>query len=93
MMYYDKNFIAKADLKHGSYYRGHCRNAMVARWNAEDGYFWHWRTKFTSKFLECIHHPDDELVYDVFYPHEELSDPEEEIPMEPTRNINRNTST
>jgi hypothetical protein len=60
--------IAKADLLHGVYYTGTCRNATVARWNAEDQRFYHWRTKFADRFVETIRHPDDEAQFDVFVP-------------------------
>lgn len=71
--------IAKKDLKHGQYYKGRCRNASIARWNGERGMFIHWRTKFGTKFLEEIRHPEDEQVYDVFVVEEEC-EPVEEIP-------------
>ena len=61
-------FIAKKDLIDGEYYLGSCRNASVARWNSKDELFYHWRTKFGSKFIETIKHPDDEQKYDVFFP-------------------------
>lgn len=80
MTWYNEKFIAKADLKHGAYYEGHCRNARYARWNGDEEIFYHWRTKFKFKYLECIHHPDDEQVYDVFYPHDLIEVPVEEIP-------------
>lgn len=79
MTRYNEKFITKADLKHGAYYKGRCRNAQYARWNGDTQLFWHWRTKFTTKYLESTHHPDDDKVYDVFYPHEELLIIEEEI--------------
>jgi hypothetical protein len=58
--------IAKNDLKHGQYYKGRCRNATIARWNAEDERFYHWRQKFGCRFIETIKHPEDEKYYDVF---------------------------
>jgi hypothetical protein len=58
--------IAKKDLEHGRYYFGRCRNAEVARWNATDQKFYHWRTKFGHRFIETIKHPEDEKIYDVF---------------------------
>ena len=71
--------IKKEDLKHGAYYKGRCRNATIARWNAEKEVFSHWRTKFTSTFIETIKCPEDDKVYDVFIAVEEI-EPEEEIP-------------
>lgn len=57
--------IPKKDLIHGAYYKGTCRNATVARWNAEKEVFVHWRNKF-GWFLETICHPEDEDYFDVF---------------------------
>lgn len=71
--------IAKCNLEHGAYYRGHCRNAEVARWNAELGKFIHWRQKFGHRFLEEICHPEDDQRYDVFVVEEKI-DAKEEIP-------------
>ncbi|MEK7512905.1 MAG: hypothetical protein AAB601_01780 [Patescibacteria group bacterium] len=72
--------IPKAELKHGAYYRGRCRNATVARWNAAKGCFYHWQTKFGMTFIETIRHPEDESRYDAFEPFEEVPIPEREIP-------------
>jgi hypothetical protein len=49
--------IAKADLEHGAYYTGSCRNASVARWDSNKQCFVHWRSKFGDRFLEEIRHP------------------------------------
>ena len=72
----------KSDLVHGEYYSGQCRNATVARWNAEHQCFIHWRTKFGFTFLETIKHPDDDQVYDVFLVEKRIDPPEKEIPLE-----------
>lgn len=74
--------IAKADLEHGAYYSGRCRNASEARWNANIQRFVHWRTKFNETFLEEICHPDDEKLFDVFVVEEKLEKPTKEIPIE-----------
>ena len=73
--------IAKADLVHGEYYRGRCRNASIARWNAETQRFVHWRTKFKFEYTEEICHPDDEKDFDVFVV-EARCEPEKEIPFD-----------
>ena len=73
--------IAKADLVHGEYYRGRCRNASIARWNAERQRFVHWRTKWGDTFTEEICHPDDEQHFDVFVV-EAHCEPEKEIPFD-----------
>ena len=70
--------IAKADLVHGAYYKGRCRNAQIARWNAETQRFVHWRTKWGHTYTEEICHPDDEKDFDVFVV-EALCEPEKEI--------------
>ena len=74
MVDYDAFKIARKDLKHGAYYKGRCRNAEVARWDDTRGVFVHWRTKFGHRFLEDIHHPEDERRFDVFIVEEELKD-------------------
>ena len=64
--------IGKKELVRGAYYTGHCRNAGIARW---DGFcFWYWRTKFGTTFLERICHPEDDTVFDVFYPRAPLEE-------------------
>ena len=73
--------IAKADLVHGEYYRGRCRNASIARWNADTQRFVHWRTKWHDTFTEEICHPEDEQYFDVFVV-EALCEPEKEIPFD-----------
>jgi hypothetical protein len=70
--------IAKQDLVHGAYYRGQCRNATVARWNAGDEQFYHWRYKF-GWFIETIKHPEDEADFDVFVVEELIDAPEKPI--------------
>lgn len=72
--------IAKQDLVHGAYYEGRCRNATVARWNAERECFVHWRTKFGQRFIEEIRHPEDDQHYDVFVVERVLDNPDQEIP-------------
>ena len=73
--------IAKKDLVHGAYYKGRCRNANEARWNAERECFIHWRTKFNTTFLEEIKHPEDEKTFDVFVVESECAVPQKEIPL------------
>src|SRR5947207_4232212 len=60
--------LAKNQLKHGRYYKGRCRNATVARWNAAEQYFYHWRKKFDRIYIETIKYPTDEEEpwWDVF---------------------------
>lgn len=69
--------ITKAELEHGAYYDGHCRNAQVARWNAQMNCFVHWRYKFGQTFLEEIRHPEDEHHFDVFHPFRKIDKPDD----------------
>jgi hypothetical protein len=66
--------IPKAELKHGAYYNGRCRNASIARWDQVDNCFHYWRTKFGSTFLEGIRCPEDETDFDVFVTESEITD-------------------
>ena len=77
--------IAKRDLLHGQYYKGKCRNASIARWDASRERFVHWRTKWGSKFTEEICHPEDEKHFDVFVV-EEVCEAKEYIPFEGENN-------
>jgi hypothetical protein len=74
--------LAKADLKHGEYYKGRCRNATVARWNAEADCFFHWREKLGRIYIQTIKYPTDEPRFDVFFPVSNLDDPKFEIPFD-----------
>lgn len=61
--------IPKKDLEHGAYYEGHCRNAHIARWNAERQVFFYLRSKGGHNFREEIRHPADEQgMWDTFKP-------------------------
>jgi hypothetical protein len=77
----ERQFIPKCRLIHGAYYSGTCRNASIARWNAIDQCFYHWRYKFGLKFVETIMAPEDDDTYDVFYAISVI-EPQEEIPFE-----------
>jgi len=74
--------IPKAQLRHGVYYRGTCRNATIARWNNDEQRFYHWRTEWGQTFIETICHRDDDDQWDVFDAFEEVPDPVQEIPFE-----------
>ena len=73
--------LAKAQLVHGEYYQGRCRNSSIARWNAETNRFMYWRSKFGMRFLEEIYHPDDDPHYDVFCAVSHVENPSETIPL------------
>lgn len=73
-------YIKKEDLISGGYYQGDCRNAEVARWDGRE--FKYWRTKFGYQYLEGIHCPEDDAIYDVFYAKNYLCNPTcKEIPL------------
>lgn len=67
---------------HGQYYRGNCRNATLARWNAEIDRFVYLRSEFNHEFLEEIQHCEDDTGFDVFFPTIVEPDPEVEINFE-----------
>lgn len=71
--------IPKSELKHGAYYAGECRNAGIARWNAETQEFTYWRYKFGDEFTETIKHPEDDDGHDLFLPEAETEE-ERHIP-------------
>jgi hypothetical protein len=75
-----RRLLPKSALHHGRYYVGRCRNASVARWNARQQCFYHWREKFGRIYIEKIKHPADEPRFDVFRVLEELANSECEIP-------------
>lgn len=80
--YTTRPIFPKDQLQHGVYYVGRCRNASVARWNADRQCFFHWREKFGVVFLEAIKHPDDESHFDVFRVLRALPDPPFDIPLD-----------
>ena len=63
-----RKYIEKNQLEHGLYYEGHCRNAGIARWDANRNKFFYWRQKFGEGFFEEINHCQDDNGYDLFYP-------------------------
>lgn len=73
-------WISKDQLVDGAYYAGECRNAHIARWSAEHGCFFHWRSKFGSRYVEKIKAPEDESNWDVFVAKEKLQAYIEYIP-------------
>src|ERR1035438_7975882 len=77
-----RRLLPKSALHDGDYYVGRCRNASVARWNARQQCFYHWREKFGRIYIEKIKHPVDESEFDVFRVLEELADPKVEIPFD-----------
>jgi hypothetical protein len=76
---YALGMLRKEQLVDGAYYKGRCRNASVARWNATSQEFLHQRLKFNSRFVEGIKHPADEKNFDVFVAREVTEPSELEI--------------
>lgn len=76
--------LPKQQLVHGCYYKGRCRNATIARWNAEENCFYHWREKFGAVYIETIMYPTDETEpwWDVFDVAEELAGCKFDIPFD-----------
>lgn len=75
---YAAGVIAKSQLKHGVYYFGKCRNAYVARWDAERQRFTYIREKFGDRFPEDINAPEDDNGYDLFVAVAEVEPEEQE---------------
>lgn len=53
--------LRRSQLVHGRYYVGRCRHATIARWNAEQRCFYHWREKLGRIYVETILYPTDEM--------------------------------
>lgn len=79
-----RRILERERLIHGRYYKGRCRNATVARWNAEAGCFFHWREKFGRIFIETIRYPTDEVEpwWDTFAVVEDFENPKFMIPFD-----------
>lgn len=74
--------LTKDQLADGCYYVGRCRNATMARWNAKEEQFYHWREKMGYIFIEKIKHPEDDEMFDVFRPVRLLEAPPFQIPFD-----------
>jgi hypothetical protein len=60
--------IAKKDLVDGKTYKGKCRNADKAKWDAKRQCFVYMRTKFGDTYEDTCKHPEDDDGYDLFVP-------------------------
>ena len=70
-----RSFILFEDLLDGHLYRGECRNADAARWDAVKQRFTYMRFKFhPPRFPEDIEHCQSDTRYDVFIPFEDLGE-------------------
>jgi uncharacterized protein (DUF433 family) len=74
--------LPRKRLRHGAFYKGRCRNATIARWNAQEQCFYYWREKFGRIYIQTIKYPtdEDEPWWDVFDVVEELKNLKFEIP-------------
>jgi hypothetical protein len=75
---YKEGMLKRTELKDGRYYLGYCRNAVVAQWDQGSKRFFHVRTKFGSRFIESIPHPEDDGGYDIFVPVKRVRPTEEQ---------------
>jgi hypothetical protein len=71
------NVIPKSELKDHSYYRGYCRNARVAIWDAKNQLFYYmvWApVALNGKYVaEAVPHMEDRQGHlDFFQPEEEI---------------------
>lgn len=73
------------ELEHGAYYLGSCRNASVARWNAETKQFVYMREKFGEVYPEEIGYwieaQPGEHRFDEYKPYCKTDSPPFEIPL------------
>jgi hypothetical protein len=73
------------ELEHGAYYLGSCRNASVARWNAETKKFVYMREKFYEVYPEEIGYwvtaKPGEHRFDEYKPYYKTENPPFEIPL------------
>ena len=80
-----KEMIPFEELEHGAYYLGSCRNANLARWNAEKQWFVYWRQKFSEVYAEEICYWVEALPgqhkFDEYKPYCKLENPPFEIPL------------
>lgn len=63
---YAGGMLHKSELEAGCYYKGYCRNAVMAKWDGVK--FLYVRTKFGESFVEDILHPEDDNGFDLFIP-------------------------
>lgn len=70
--YLNQPHIPKEQLRDGAHYKGDCRNASIARWNAKTERFYYERFKVFETFVEDICCPEDDDGSDLFFAHEEV---------------------
>lgn len=71
---YDEGLIPMDKLEDGVLYKGHCRNASKARWNAEKQVFVYSRYKFGRVFDEDIEPPERDRGFDIFIAVEKIDE-------------------
>lgn len=60
--------IAKEDLISGGWYIGQSRSTNIAQWFSNPGRFYFIRYKMDGKYVDDIHHFQDDDGYDLFIP-------------------------
>lgn len=66
--YLEAGAIAKENLIPGAWYIGQSRSANVAQWFPNPGRFYFIRYKMDGKYVDDIHHFQDDNGYDLFIP-------------------------
>lgn len=66
--YIEAGAIAKEDLISGGWYTGQSRNTNIAQWFPNPGRFYFIRYKMDGKYVDNIHHFQDDNGYDLFIP-------------------------
>lgn len=66
--YIEAGAIAKEDLISGGWYIGQSRSTNIAQWFPKPGRFYFIRYKMDGKYVDDIHHFQDDNGYDVFIP-------------------------
>lgn len=69
---YSDKFIRKDSLRDGVWYRGKCRNATFAQWDATGNRFLYLRQKFDMLYVDALNGPEDDNNFDLFFPMSEL---------------------
>lgn len=72
MPFKDTDYIPKKNLVIGALYKGHCRDTQYATWDGTQFYFS--KFKFGAVRPEFIKHPEDDEVFDVFFPQYQIKE-------------------
>lgn len=76
-------YLPKTALVDQEYYKGYCKNATVAVWDADNQRFWYVSHKWDTPFYEAVQHASDDNGFDLFYPEEPVKPaPDQEVDLE-----------